>query len=170
MASEVTTADQILRTIRQMIRRISEHSRYLSRNVGLTMPQLVCLKAIGQLEERGSELASVAQIAKEVQLSPATVSRIIDRLVKANLVTRERSDKDRRKVRLTLTTAGLERYEALPMPLQERFVTRLAELPDAERIQLLDSLRRVADLMDAGDLDAAPLLAPGAEPEPPVSE
>ena len=169
MSTEVETADEILRTIRQLVRRISEHSRYLSRNVGLTVPQLMCLKAIGELEGGGSELITVAQVAKEVQLSPATVSRILDRLVNAKLIARQRSDRDRRKVSLTLTPAGLERYQTLPTPLQERFLMRLAELPVNERTQLLDSLRRIADLMDAAELDAAPLLAPGAEPEPPTS-
>ena len=69
------------------------------------MPQFVCLKAIGQLEEQGRELITVAQIAKEVQLSPATVSRILERLVKAGSVTRVRSEQDRRKVSLCLPPA-----------------------------------------------------------------
>ncbi len=166
MSSHSETADEILRTIRQLVRAISEHSRYLLRNVGLTVPQLACLKAIGELEEAGSELITVAQVAKEVQLSPATVSRILDRLVHAGLIARSRSDRDRRKVSLALTEVGLERFQSLPTPLQERFLTRLAKLPAAERDRLLDSLRRIAELMDATDLDAAPLLTPGAEPEP----
>ena len=130
------------------------------------MPQFVCLKAIGQLEEQGRELITVAQIAKEVQLSPATVSRILDRLVKAGFVTRVRSEQDRRKVSLSLTTSGLERYQALPTPLQERFIVRLNALAPEERTRLLDSLRTIADLMDATNLDAAPLLLPGTEAEP----
>jgi DNA-binding MarR family transcriptional regulator len=167
---ETETADEILRTIRQVIRRVSEQSRFLSRNVGLTIPQFVCLKAIGQWEELGGELITVAQIAKEVQLSPATVSRILDRLVKAGFVTRIRSEQDRRKVSLSLTSSGLERYQALPTPLQERFIVRLNALPLEERTQLLDSLRTIADLMDATDIDAAPLLLPGTEAEPITDE
>lgn len=166
MSGEVEIADDILRTIRQLVRRIAEHSKYLSRNVGLTVPQLMCLKAIGRHEEGGLELITVAQVARDVQLSPATVSRILDRLVNASLVSRRRSEKDRRKVSLTLTPAGLERYQTLPTPMQERFVQRLAQLPPDERSELLGSLRRIAELMDASDLDAAPLLVPGSEPEP----
>jgi DNA-binding MarR family transcriptional regulator len=169
MAHDTETADEILRTVRKLIRRVSEHSRYLSRNVGVTMPQFMCLKAIGQLEEAGSELITVAKIASEVQLSPATVSRILDRLVKAGFVDRVRSEKDRRKVSLSLTTSGLERFQSLPTPLQESFLSRLADLPSAERMLLLNSLRKVAELMDATDLDAAPMLVPGVEAEPPVS-
>ena len=44
-------AHEVLRSIRQIVRRISEYSRQLSREVGLTVPQLMCLKAIGDLED-----------------------------------------------------------------------------------------------------------------------
>lgn len=176
MSDANDSADQIVRTIRQLVRCISEHSRYLSREVGLTVPQLFTLKAIGALEEElaGGDVVTVAAVARRVHLSAGTVSRILDRLARAGLISRERSTGDRRRVSLTLTAAGLERYQTLPVPLQERFVERLAELPVAERDRLLASLRTVAELMDATDLDAAPLLAPGAEfkteSDPPPSE
>lgn len=167
-SNEVTetqrSADAILRTIRQLVRRISEHSRYLSREVGLTVPQLICLKAIGALEELDPHATvSVASVSKRVQLSAATVSRIIDRLARAGLVDRERSHRDRRKVHLTLTAAGLERYQTLPTPLQETFMRRLAELPDVERSELLSALQRIAVLMEATDIDASPILTPEAD-------
>ncbi len=44
-------AHEVLRTIRQIVRKISEHSKSLYREVGLTVPQLMCLKAIGELDE-----------------------------------------------------------------------------------------------------------------------
>jgi DNA-binding MarR family transcriptional regulator len=151
----------MLRLIRRIVRRISEHSKYLSRKVGLTVPQLMCLKAIGELEESEPEI-TVAMIGQQVQLSPATVSRIIDRLVRADLVVRVRSELDRRKVCLSLTDAGAERFGTLPTPLQERFVDRLTELDETKRLELLDALGEITRLMDAADLDAAPMLTPGA--------
>jgi DNA-binding MarR family transcriptional regulator len=153
-------AQEILRSIRQLVRGISIHSKVLQRDVGLTVPQVVCLRAMYDLEG-AEEGITVAQVSQRVHLSPATVSRIIDRLCAAGLVQRERSVTDRRKVSVTLTPAGLERVQALPLPLQETFVRRLGELPREQRVQLLESLRHVVDLMNAGELDAAPLLAPG---------
>lgn len=131
-------AHQVLTAIRQLVRRIAEHSKYLSREVGLTVPQLLCLKAIGELEETEDEI-TVAMVGGAVQLSPATVSRIIDRLVRAELVSRERRSLDRRRVCLSLTPAGLERFQTLPTPLQEQFVERLRVLPEAERRAILKS-------------------------------
>lgn len=150
-------AVDILRTIRQMVRQISIHSKHLLREVGLSVPQVVCLRAIHTLAgERG---VTVAEVSDHVQLSAPTVSRIVDRLIAAGLVTRERSTEDRRKVALALTADGAARISALPQPLQDKFLRRLAELSQDERAHLRDALRRVADLMSAGDLDAAPLLS-----------
>lgn len=163
MEEERDIAHEVLRSIRQIVRRISEHSRRLSSEAGLTVPQLMCLKAIGELED-GREDITVRLVGSQVHLSAATVSRIIDRLVRSGLVTRDRSAQDRRKVCLSLTPAGLEKYQTLPAPLQEEFVERLMDLTEDERVALLDSLRRITTLMDATELDAAPMLTPGDDP------
>ena len=57
MTNDTRIADEVLTSIRQIVRRISEHSKYLSREVGLTVPQLMCLKAIGEMEEHPPEIA-----------------------------------------------------------------------------------------------------------------
>ncbi len=160
-ADDSAIAHDVLRVIRQIVRKIGAHSKQLSSEIGMTVPQLMCLKAIGELEETGETEITVMAVGKRVQLSAATVSRIVDRLVRVDLVCRERTAQDRRKVCLTLTTSGMERFQSLPIPLQEKFVERLAELPENERLHLLDSLRRLASLMDAEQMDAAPILHPG---------
>ena len=155
-------AHEVLIAIRQIVRRISEHSKYLSRAVGLTVPQLLCLKAIGEMEDRSPEI-TVAMVGGRVQLSAATVSRIVDRLVRAGLVARERRSHDRRRVCLSLTPAGIERFQTLPTPLQEQFVQRFEALTVTDQQALLSALSRIAGLMDANGLDAAPMLTPGAD-------
>lgn len=152
-------AHEVLRTIRQIVRKVSEHSKAMYREVGLTVPQLMCLKAIGDLEDQSDEV-TVVMVAKQLDLSAATVSRIVDRLARTDLVTRERRAKDRRKVCLSLTVSGRQRFRTLPVPLQERFVRRLSALQTHERSHLLESLRRIAELMEATEIDAAPMLTP----------
>jgi DNA-binding MarR family transcriptional regulator len=152
-------AQEILRSIRQLVRGISIHSKSLQRHVGLTVPQVVCMRAIEKLQEGTSEI-TVAEVSDAVQLSPATVSRIIERLTSAGLVMRERNQHDRRKLCVSLTQAGREQLVQVPTPLQETFLERLYELSLDERKQLLTSLRCLVDLMNAGEIDAAPLLVP----------
>ena len=160
MTEREDIARDLLRTIRQLVRQISIHSKQMLRDVGLTVPQVVCLATVAELEALGDEI-TVADISERVQLSPATVSRIIDRLVGSGFVTRDRSATDRRRVSIALTAVGLERTMAMPTPLQETFLKRLGELPLARQIALRDALRQVAQLMSADALDAAPILTPG---------
>ena len=117
------------------------------------------LKAIGELEGHCVEV-TVVMVAKRLELSPATVSRVVDRLARATLVTRERRAKDRRKVCLSLTASGVDRFQTLPVPLQEMFLRRLSALETEERTMLLESLQRIAQRMEASEIDAAPMLTP----------
>lgn len=128
------------------------------------MPQLLCLKTIG---DSAPERMTVADLAKRVFLSPTTTSRIVDRLVRAGLVSRERSERDRRRVRLSLTETGRRRHVELPRPLQESFLERLERLPAADQERLLQALREILVMMDAEDVEAAPVLVPEAEIEGP---
>jgi DNA-binding MarR family transcriptional regulator len=150
-------AQDILRSIRQLVRGISIHSKSLQRDVGLTVPQVICLRAIEKLEEDGSGI-TVSKVSEAVQLSPATVSRIVERLTAAGLIARQRDASNRRRVSLSLTKLGCRRMANLPPPLQETFLRRLEKLSRQRRGELLASLRCLVDLMSAGDLEAAPLL------------
>jgi DNA-binding MarR family transcriptional regulator len=145
-----------------MIRGISIHSKQMQRQVGLTVPQVVCLRTIYNLETARQDV-TVMKVSQLVQLSAPTVSRIVDRLAAAALVTRERSRIDRRKVSIALTPAGVDRVQNAPSPLQETFLRGLAALSRDEQVELLTALKRLVVLMGAADLEAAPLLVPGHE-------
>lgn len=154
--------DAILRSLRRILRKVSEHSRLLARTGGLTVPQFLCLRAISASSE--GEL-SVAQVAETVQLSPPTVSRIMDRLERAGCVQRERRSDDRRKVSLSITRSGKDRLAALPSPLHERFVERLNDLDATKRAAILLALDELVSMLEASDIDAAPVLMPGGDPK-----
>lgn len=157
-------AFELLRAIRRIVRHITIHSRALAAEAGLTVPQLLCLKAIG---DSAPEPMTVAGLAARVSLSPTTTSRIVERLVRSKLVSRERGERDRRRVRLSLTPDGQRRHRELPRPLQDRFLERLERLPAADQEHLLDALREILVMMDAEEVDAAPFLVPDEEIEGP---
>ncbi|MBI1310217.1 MarR family transcriptional regulator [bacterium] len=149
---------QILRAIRRIIRRTSEHSRNVGKRSGVSVPQMLCLKAIADFPTDAE--VTVVMVANAVQLSAATVSRILDRLENGGLILRERRSTDRRKVCLSLTDAGQQRLDDLPTPLHEQFLERLDRLDPVERLGLLKALERIVELMDAEGLDASPMLIP----------
>lgn len=154
-------AFEILRSIRRVLRKVSEHSRNLSRVAGLTVPQLLCLRAVGELGTAGE--VTVASIGRAVHLSAPTVSRILDRLEEAGYIARRPGADDRRKVSVVLTAAGKRKYRSLPAPLHDEFLSRLDRLDSRERTRLRQSLDRIVDLMEATDIDAAPILTPAID-------
>lgn len=148
--------DDILIALRRITRAIDLRSRELARDTGLTAPQLVVIQT---LRREGVMPASV--LARRVSLSQATVTTILDRLVKAGLISRERGEADKRIVAARLTEKGVETAEAAPELLQSGFLGRLGTLQSWERHMLVASLQRIAEMMDAEDLDAAPFLDVG---------
>lgn len=136
-------ADAILRALRQITRRLSEHSHRLSREAGLTVPQVLCLRAVAELRDS----ATVATIGRRVDMGAPTVSGVVDRLERQGLVRRERCTQDRRRVYIRLTGTGEERLEELPPPLHHRFLSRLESLPDADRDHIGDVLFSVVEMM-----------------------
>ncbi len=145
--------DQVLVSLRQIIRAIDLHSKHLERESGLTGPQLLVMQSISQFD-----LVTAGQIAREVNLSQATVTTILDRLEKKAYVNRERSQEDKRKVLIRLTEAGKLILKQAPTLLQESFINNFEGLEEWDQNLILSSLQRVADMMRAGHLDAAPLL------------
>lgn len=144
---------ELLIALRKVIRAIDLHSKHLNKTSGLTSPQLIIMQEI----DKASGVNS-GQVAKNVNLSAATVTNIIDRLESKNLVSRVRNTEDKRKVSLYLTNNGKAILLNAPQPLQEHFIKNLSNLAQWEQSQLLSSVERLADMMNANELDAAPLL------------
>ncbi|MFZ5655097.1 MAG: MarR family winged helix-turn-helix transcriptional regulator [Pseudomonadota bacterium] len=148
---------QVLVALRQVIRATDLHSRHLMKTTGLTAPQLLVLRELD-----GAGELSVSALARRISLSQGTVTSILDRLQARGLVDRERSPTDRRRVLLRLTPAAQAALARAPLPLQEQFVRRFEGLQPWEQHMILAALQRVAQLMNADRIDAAPVLAIGA--------
>ena len=149
--------EQVLKAIRRVIRATDLHSRHVTRMSGLTSSQLILLKVV-----RDNNHSTISELANHISLSQATLTSILDRLENSGLVKRERSEQDKRKVSVLLTDEGIAVLEMAPEPLQETFVRQFGALKDWERSMILASLQRVAEMMDAGDIDASPLLDVGS--------
>lgn len=145
--------DQIVAATRRIIRAVDLHSRRLVESCGLTGPQLAVLREVGRREE-----VSPTALARAVHLSGATVTGIVTRLQRRGLVQRGRDTMDRRVVLVTLTPAGHEVLRGVPSQLQDRFRRELTVLEDWEQTLMLGTLQRIAAMMDADELDAAPHL------------
>jgi DNA-binding MarR family transcriptional regulator len=157
MKSNQDLSGEVLIAIRRVIRAVDLHSKKLSQQYNLTGPQALVLKEISVTKG-----ITPGALAKRVSLSQATITDIVKRLESRDCVRRMRGMDDRRKVVLEITAEGIKLIETAPPLLQEKFTQRFNQLADWEQTLLLSSLQRVAFLMDAESLDAAPLLTSGA--------
>lgn len=141
--------DDILVALRRIIRAVDLQSRQLVRSHGLTGPQALLLKETilaGEL--------TVGQLAERVSLSQATVTDILLRLERRGLIERQRSHADKRRVLVHITLAGRQLMKtSLPL-LQESFLDKLNQLQEWEQTQLLASLQRLANMMNAQTFEA----------------
>jgi len=156
--------DEVLITLRRIVRAIDLHSRQLVQRHGITGPQTLILKSVLQAKS-----VCVGELAKRVSLSQATVTDILDRLEKRGLIRRSRCSTDKRKVLVRTTAQARQVLRDSPPLLQETFMQQFKKLNDWEQTLILSSLQRVAWMMDAKELDAAPVLSAGPL-TPPASD
>lgn len=154
---ETEIANATLKALRRVLRATEGGTRKLAAATGLTPSQLLVLREI----DAGSDVTP-GLVAQRLQFSHATITAIVDRLVVLDLATRSRSDQDKRRMLLSLTQKGRHCLAEAPDMLQEIFALRFAALPAWEQAMILAATERLANILGAGDMDAAPLLDAGA--------
>jgi len=152
----LTLENAVLVALRRLIRAADLDAKDLARQTGLTTSQLLVL----ELLEASGEM-TVGAIAREVGLAQGTVTSLIDRLVERGLLNRRRANRDRRQVKVAVSDPGRALLAAAPTPLQRRFLDSFSRLQDWEQTSILSSLQRLAHLMGAESLEAAPVLDVG---------
>lgn len=151
-----TRSNQALVALRRILRVTELNSRELARKSDLTASQLLVLR---YLSEQGAALPSA--IAKSIDLKQATITVLVNKLEEAGLVTRRRDTEDRRRVWVELTDAGHAARKKSPDLLQNRFEQEFDGLEEWEQAMIVATLERVAALLDAEEIDAAPVLDVG---------
>jgi len=111
--------------------------------LGLTMTQLGVLFLLRQ--EAG---APAGLLAERLRVTPSTLTRIVDRLVRLNLVRRQEDSGDRRLVRHYLTPEGAQSLEEMARTGRAYLTAILRQLPREKLERLLEAL---ADLTQAAE-------------------
>ena len=148
--------NDVLVSLRRIIRAMDLHSKYLVKTTGLTTAQLLLMQTVQQ----GNGM-TIGKLADQIHLSQATVTTILDRLAERGFIIREGSIQDKRKVHIKLTEKGESLVKDSPVPLQQHFIENFLKLNEWEQTTTLSTLQRIAFMMDAEELDAAPILEVG---------
>lgn len=139
----------LLKHIRRLSRAMDVQSRRIDREVGLTVPQLVVLTALGEMGEVTGRALSAA-----ADLSPPVVVGVLDKLEGKGLIERYRSQRDRRIMHARLTARGRSALDSAPDPLGDGLRGAFAAIPAPQRAGFLDMLGRLTAEV-AAEPDAA---------------
>ena len=106
---------------------------------GLTGPQLTVVKMLETLGD-----LSLSRLSEKIRAQNSTVTGIIDRMEREDLVTRERSKEDRRVVHIKLTAKGRDLAREIPVEPMEIFKGALESLTAQEMRDLMRIMTKLA--------------------------
>ena len=138
---------EIIYAIRRLMQAGEHYTKELNKIYNVSAAQINCLIA---LHEHGP--LSPSQIAKHVMVNSSTVTGIIDRLEKKDLVKRLRISPDRRVITVELTNNGKILAENAPSPIQQKIIDGLHNLSTDEIEDIAFTLKRLTDMLDVQDL------------------
>ena len=92
---------------------------------------------------------SARELAEHADLTPATVTQMLESLEAGGLVTRTRSEQDRRVVLSALTERGAAVVAERRAQMEPRWQAALADFSDRELVAAARVLTRLADYFDA---------------------
>jgi len=99
---------------------------------------------------------SSADLSRNLYVTPANITGVIDRLEKKGLVERIRQKTDRRVALVSLTESGEELSEQLPDPIETKLISGLVNLAPEQVQALGEAMKRLIDLIDADGIEDAP--------------
>ena len=143
-------AIETLKQLRIIISAVRQHFRALEEACGVSGAQVWILSAIA--ENPG---VTVSRLSETLSVHISTVSNMLDKLAKAGLVERLRSEDDRRVVNLQLTDKGRDVLSLAPQPLTGLVPHALDNLPEAALIRLHEDLALLIQQMKFVDHNSA---------------
>jgi MarR family transcriptional regulator, organic hydroperoxide resistance regulator len=97
---------------------------------------------------READAVRTSELALAADLSPASTTEMLDSLAAAGLVTRVRSDQDRRVVLTSLTERGRELVEERRARLEPRWLAAFEDVSERDLLAAADVLDRLRGLFD----------------------
>lgn len=136
--------DDILSSFRCITHNFQQLLWKHSEELSITSTQLMVLRKLAMHPDIG-----ITELADLLHLGNSAASGVVDRMVKAGLITRERSQSDRRSFKLAMTEKGKEIRE-LSRQSFRRHVQPLAELPAEDAQELLRLHGEIIRILEQG--------------------
>lgn len=141
---------ETLQKFRLVISAIRQHSRDLETDYGISGAQVGMLATIAEMPD-----ITVSQVSQSLSVHISTASNLLDKLARAGLVDRLRSNEDRRVVRLRLTDAGKVIVERASKPMTGLVFDALDKLSEETLSRLDTDLASLIQHMNLEDQSVA---------------
>lgn len=132
--------DEIVQRVVRLVADIRKRQSAMVQNYGVTMLQYTAIQIL-----KDSGPINITRLAKKLHLNQSTVSSLVDRMERDNLVRRVQSSEDRRSVKLRLTDKAYDVTVDLPIAPFDFFKGLLTHLSSEEQ----QSLARMMLKLDA---------------------
>lgn len=144
--------NEIVEGIRKLRRAVYHDYIKASRQFGLTETQNDVLRTLLVYGAMSS-----ADLSRNLYVTPANITGVIDSLEKKGLVMRIRQQTDRRVALVSLTKSGEDLSEQLPDPIENKLISGLVNLAPEQVHALDEAMKRIIDLIDADGIEDASL-------------
>jgi DNA-binding MarR family transcriptional regulator len=136
------SVEEIERLLRHVANIVRQRGREILSQFDITPPQFNALQALIR-----SDGMTMGELCQELFLASSTVTDLIDRMEKNDLVQRLRDEGDRRVVRLQVKDKGRRVLEEVMRRRRAYLASVLSALSVEECTRLRDSLKQIHDLM-----------------------
>jgi len=139
-------SEEIMSLLKDINSLLEKGLRSYYSNKEITVPQLSVVTLLGKHEK-----LKITDISKEMKVSPAAISGIIDRLEANGLVERHRSLEDKRKVFVSLTESFKSSHQHLEQNTSGYLQLLVREEPTEKIEEISASLNQLKDILENGE-------------------
>ncbi|GAA0427887.1 MarR family transcriptional regulator CosR [Lentibacillus halophilus] len=135
-----TRAAELFREVNKVL---DQRMRQSFQEVGITPPQMMILHYL-----YNHNACMVSDISRDLHLAASTVSSILDRLERHNLVVRRRKQEDKRVVQIILSERAMEWKDSLRTSLNSTMENMVQDATAEERDQIISGLQLMKDVLN----------------------
>ena len=146
---------EMLIKLRRIVRSINLESKRVDKELGVSIPQLLCLQFLAEQEDFRT---NASKLKGFLNLNASTITGIISRLEKKNLVVKLPKSIDKRITLISLTAKGMELIQNAPITFQQKLSEKLQELSPDKLKTIIEGIDLLTELMEFDEIDASPII------------
>ncbi|MGB3827148.1 MAG: MarR family transcriptional regulator [Ornithinimicrobium sp.] len=156
----------VTRAVRVLVSRTQLYADSVGHGLGLHRSDLMALNLMSQAAANHGELMTPGDVAKQMSLSAAAVTALVDRLERVGHLVRQPDAHDRRRVRLDVSKQAESVSREMFRPMNDRLLGALSAYSDQELELVAQVLRDLSVAVDG----AEPVLEAATEPTEAAAE